>query len=355
MHQSGQKIVAYSSTALSAVAMLGISALVIAAPWIGQRSGAYSNQAKTPAEALALAEVRALAATISGPAPLDQSPAPAGHGTTPSADAASLPPPEWSPVEVGAALMECIAALGPAGAEVIPLAPLRYHDCGAPAPVLLRSLGTKDKIVVDPPLVMNCPMVAALSRWMEKTVQPAARATFGSPVARIMGSSYACRNLYNLPNERRSQHAYANAIDLPAFFLANGRIVNLIQGWGPTRRDLVAGVKLVPIVAKAPEGGAGGVTTADMKTSVNGDAAEAKVVKTSAEPPANAAGETAVPAPKAAPMPDPLAAPEAKFLRRVHRGACDEFTTVLGPEANDVHRSHLHLDLQDRHALNVCQ
>ena len=349
MSQSG-KIVAYVCTALSAVAMLGLSILFIGAPWIGPSpSPAQSEQAKTPAEALALAEVRALAATISGPAPADQSPEPAGHGTTPSADAA--PSPEWSPVEVGAALMQCIAALGPAGADVIPLAPLRYNDCGTPAPVLLRSLGTKDKIVVDPPLVMNCPMVAALSSWMESTVQPAARAIFGSPVARITGSSYTCRNLYNLPNERRSQHAYANAIDLPAFFLANGRIVNLTQGWGPTKRDLVAGVKLVPIVSKTPEGAAGGVTTADMKTGANGSPGEAKVVKASAEQLSN--GEAA-PAPKAAPLPDPLTLPEAKFLRRVHRGACDVFSTVLGPEANDVHRTHLHLDLQDRHALNVC-
>ena len=287
MTQSG-KIVAYVCTALSAVAMLGVSILFIGAPWIGLgRSPAQSEQAKTSADALALAEVRALAATISGPVPTDQSPALAGHGTTPSTDVA--PPLEWTPVEVGAALMECIAALGPAGAEVIPLAPLRYHDCGTPAPVLLRSIGTKDKIVIDPPLVMNCPMVAALSRWMEKTVQPAARATFGSPVARITGSSYACRNLYNLPNERRSQHAYANAIDLPAFFLANGRIVNLTQGWGPTNRDLVAGVKLVPIVSKTPEGTAGGVTTADMKTNANGGTGEAKVVKASAEQPTEGA------------------------------------------------------------------
>jgi hypothetical protein len=39
----------------------------------------------------------------------------------------------------------------------------------------------------------------------------------------------------------------------------------------------------------------------------------------------------------------------------VHQGACEVFTTVLGPEANDIHRTHLHLDLQDRHALNVCK
>lgn len=349
MSQSG-KIVAYVCTALSAVAMLGGSILFIGAPMIGLgRSAAQSEQAKTTAEAVALAEVRALAATISGPEPADQSPAPTGHGTTPSTDAAT-PPLEWSPVEVGAALMQCVAALGPVGAEVVPLAPLRFHDCGTPAPVLLRSLGVKDKIVVDPPLVMNCLMVAALSRWMETTVQPAARAMFGSPVARIAGSSYACRNLYNLPNERRSQHAYANALDLPAFFLANGRIINLTQGWGPTKRDLTAGIKLVPIVAKTPEGTAGGVTNADMKTDAESGPGAAKVVKASAEQPAKP-----VPvAPKAAPLPDPLALPGAKFLRRVHRGACDEFTTVLGPEANDVHRTHLHLDLQDRHALNVC-
>ena len=91
------------------------------------------------------------------------------------------------PVEVGAALMQCVSLLAPVSAEVIPLAPVRYNDCGTPAPVLLRSIGGKDKIAVDPPLVMNCPMVAALASWMEKTVQPAARATFGSPVARIAG------------------------------------------------------------------------------------------------------------------------------------------------------------------------
>ena len=354
MNQPGEKIVAYCSTALSAVAMLGISVLVIAAPWIAPGSGAYSDQAKTSAEARMLAEVRALAAAVGGTAPADQSSASAGQGTTPSADAASLPPPEWSPLEVGAALMQCIAALGPVSAEVIPLAPLRYYDCGTPAPVLLRSLGTKAKIVFEPPLVMNCPMVAALGRWMEETVQPAARSMFGSPVAKIMGSSYACRNLYNLPNERRSQHAYANAIDLPAFFLANGRIVNLTQGWGPTKRDLVAGLKLVPIVAKTPDAGAGGVTTAEVKTQANESPGEAKVVKAAAETHVDG-GSTTSAAPKAAPKLDQLATPAAKFLRSVHRGACDEFTTVLGPEANDVHRTHLHLDLQDRHALNVCQ
>ena len=36
---------------------------------------------------------------------------------------------------------------------------------------------------------------------------------------------------------------------------------------------------------------------------------------------------------------------ERAFLRAVHRGACDEFTTVLGPHADSHHRNHFHLDL----------
>lgn len=36
---------------------------------------------------------------------------------------------------------------------------------------------------------------------------------------------------------------------------------------------------------------------------------------------------------------------ERAFLRAVHRGACDTFTTVLGPHYDSHHRDHFHLDL----------
>ena len=52
---------------------------------------------------------------------------------------------------------------------------------------------------------------------------------------------------------------------------------------------------------------------------------------------------------------DPETTAEAKFLRLAHEGGCKIFSTVLGPEANDVHRSHLHLDLQDRKAVDICE
>lgn len=39
------------------------------------------------------------------------------------------------------------------------------------------------------------------------------------------------------------------------------------------------------------------------------------------------------------------AAPEGRLLRLAHDAACGDFTTVLGPEANEEHHDHLHLDL----------
>lgn len=36
---------------------------------------------------------------------------------------------------------------------------------------------------------------------------------------------------------------------------------------------------------------------------------------------------------------------ERAFLREVHRGACVEFTTVLGPDADGYHQDHFHVDL----------
>jgi hypothetical protein len=38
----------------------------------------------------------------------------------------------------------------------------------------------------------------------------------------------------------------------------------------------------------------------------------------------------------------------------VHDGGCKIFSTVLGPEAKDPHRNHLHLDLQERKT-SVCK
>jgi hypothetical protein len=240
--------------------------------------------------------------------------------------------------------MQCIQALAPLTAEVDSLTPIRSGDCGAPAPVLLKSIGATDKVSFDPPLVLNCAMVAGLDRWLRDSVQTAARDAFSSPVAKIIGSSYACRNVYNQPDAHLSQHAFANAIDLPMFVLADGRKIDVTHGWGPTQRDLIAAAKAKKT---AP------ITTGSLqqKAEKNTKEATTEVVKVSTAAASNSTiGATSGPASADA----SVAAAEAKFLRLAHDGGCKIFSTVLGPEANDAHRSHLHMDLQDRKT-SVCK
>ncbi len=47
--------------------------------------------------------------------------------------------------------------------------------------------------------------------------------------------------------------------------------------------------------------------------------------------------------------------PEGLFLRRLHKGACGTFGTVLGPEANEAHRNHFHFDLAQRRHRAFCE
>jgi hypothetical protein len=253
------------------------------------------------------------------------------------------PTATWTDKEIEGALMQCVQALAPLAADVDSLAPIRSGDCGTPAPVLLKSIGAADKVSFDPPLVLNCAMVTALDRWLRDSVQTAATQVFSSPVSKIIGSSYACRNVYNRPDGQLSQHAFANAIDLPMFVLADGRKIDVTHGWGPTQRDLIA-------AAKAKK--AGPSTTGSLaQQKANPKEATTEVVKVS-----TAAASSTATATSGGPASadDSGVAAEAKFLRLAHDGGCRIFATVLGPEANDAHRSHLHMDLQDRKT-SVCE
>jgi hypothetical protein len=43
------------------------------------------------------------------------------------------------------------------------------------------------------------------------------------------------------------------------------------------------------------------------------------------------------------------------FLSTVQDKACANFGTVLGPGADEAHKSHLHLDMKQRRQANFCQ
>ena len=86
---------------------------------------------------------------------------------------------------------------------------------------------------------IGCPLTAALDQWVHDFVQPAAQARFGTPVVRINSlGSFSCRPIDNKRNEKLSEHAFGNAIDIGGFVLADGRQLSFGRDWN-SRDDQV--------------------------------------------------------------------------------------------------------------------
>ena len=110
-------------------------------------------------------------------------------------------------------------------------------SCGLEHPFKV-SATANGTVAVTPPATIGCPMTASVDRWMARSVQPAARAYFGSRVVEIRQiASYGCRTR-NSRGAAMSEHAFGNALDVAAFRLADGREVNVfaIGGEGLRRR-----------------------------------------------------------------------------------------------------------------------
>jgi hypothetical protein len=96
---------------------------------------------------------------------------------------------------------------------------------------------------LSPPApVMTCPQALAYAFWDRHHLQPTAQKALGVRVARVEHyGTYACRNIYNRAEARRSEHAFANALDVAAFRLADGRRVSVLADFreeGPQGRFL---------------------------------------------------------------------------------------------------------------------
>jgi Extensin-like protein C-terminus len=93
---------------------------------------------------------------------------------------------------------------------------------------------------------LTCPMVPALEEWMADKVQTAAAAVYGQPVVEMHTlGSYSCRRMNNgTGTSMISEHAFADAIDVSGFTLADGREVMVRSGWrgAPEDQDFLRSV-----------------------------------------------------------------------------------------------------------------
>ena len=131
----------------------------------------------------------------------------------------------------------CRALLDRAGVDYVAMAPggadqCRYTDA-------VRLLADSEAIGLVPAAVApSCPVVAALKLWEWQVVQPAAQRIYGQPVRSIRHfGSYSCRRMYGRSQGDFSEHATADAIDVAAFVLKDGRQVRVLKDWTGTGKD----------------------------------------------------------------------------------------------------------------------
>lgn len=224
-------------------------------------------------------------------------PAPAGgkpmrpqlRPVAPAPQPTSLPPSQlpgeaWSSDFIARAENECGTLLASIAVESRTLPAFREGQCGAPAARLLSSISTSPRVELRPAATLTCKMVAALALWFRDDVQPLAKQDFGSEVKGLYNiSSFVCRNRYGDTEQRISEHAFANALDVAGFELADGRKVMVEDGWN----EIESG--------------------------------------------------------------------KSAFLHALHDSACKRFGTVLGPDANEAHKNHLHIDMAPRKQTNYCR
>jgi hypothetical protein len=370
------------------------------------KAGMDADETKTPSAA---PEATKGPASDSKPDPKAAAPA------DPKSAKAEPPEPDtWSDTQVIAGLRDCLRRLAPLGAEIEIAEPIKHGQCGTPAPVVLKRLGPgAGKVEIQPPAMLNCAMVASLNTWVEKTMQPAAREMLGSPIVRIRAfAGYNCRNRIGTAYhaDRLSEHAFANAIDIAGFVTADGRTVDVLSKWGPTARELREqqekaweAAQAAKAAAKQAESDAAQAARAVLRTArgAKRDQAAAEAARRKEEAarkkeeaeqrqadwrkslsriaemqklgrgsdeeqaPRRQRGDKGKNADQGRPTPVSVSDAknkeevhglvEAAFLRRLHKGACGTFGTVLGPDANAAHRNHFHLDLAARKHGALCE
>jgi hypothetical protein len=148
------------------------------------------------------------------------SPAPVPETPNRSIARQPIKPPDMEPEE------ECKAALGREGLKAEPLPTIAQGQCGAPRPLSVTALATG--VGVTPKSTLNCGIAMVLADWLREDVQPEAETSLKARVSTLeLATSYDCRTTNRVPGAKMSEHAYANAVDVAAFRLSDGRRVTI--------------------------------------------------------------------------------------------------------------------------------
>ena len=114
------------------------------------------------------------------------------------------------------------------------------HDdalgCTLPYPVLLKTLG--NSVEIAPDVELDCAMAEATSHFVKQVVSPAAKAELGQELKSIsQASGYVCRPRNG--SSKLSEHAFGNALDIAAFTLEDGTVIEVGKISSPQQAKLI--------------------------------------------------------------------------------------------------------------------
>jgi hypothetical protein len=160
--------------------------------------------------------------------------APSGRGRRPH----YLPP-----IETPERLRACLSTLRSEGSEFDPLPDRQFaNGCSATSSVKLVAIG----IPITNLGAMKCGLAVPFARWVRQDVTAAASRWLGGYVTKIESyGTFACRPKNNQAGNDMSEHGRANAVDIAAFQLKDGRRISVKAGWNgddPQIRGFLRGV-----------------------------------------------------------------------------------------------------------------
>lgn len=141
--------------------------------------------------------------------------------------------PTAAPEEIEGATQACLEILRNAGVEARRAADV---DDGGFCQVRGAVVITGGAVTPLKPggLTMQCPLAVRYVIWDRQVLQPTAAAMYGSRPAAVNNfGTYSCRRIYGSTDtqERPSEHARANALDVGSVTLADGRTVSVEADW----------------------------------------------------------------------------------------------------------------------------
>lgn len=127
-------------------------------------------------------------------------------------------------------IRQCLVGLGQAGVRFQVLDDRSFGGgCSARGAVKLMDIGTPIANLG----AMTCPLAQTFAGWVRFGVVPASRQLLGSEVVKVESfGTYSCRGVVGTASSGRlSEHASANAVDIAAFVLADGRRITVKGDW----------------------------------------------------------------------------------------------------------------------------